>query len=151
MVWWHFMSRWKVCIVLCNLFGFFLEWSVLKDTLVDKCLVLSEALLRCCWLHFYTTTSSAGLLHMHEWRLGGLHHFGCPSWKKKGHKREWSVLISFVPQAIGIVPASAFFPHKQLSLLLWNCWYYMQQYHLGYFALNYVHNVELQLQNQSSI
>lgn len=145
------MSRWKVCIVLCNLSGFFLEWSVLKDTLVDKCLVFSEALLRCCWLHFYTTTSSAGLLHMHEWRFGGLHHFGCPSWKKKGHKREWSVLISFVPHTIGFVPASAFFPHKQLSLLLWNCWHYMQQYHLGRFASNYVRNVEMQLQNQSSI
>lgn len=50
---------------------------MLKDTHVDKCVVLLEALLRCSWLHFSATTSSAGLLH--EWRLEGLHYFGCPS------------------------------------------------------------------------
>lgn len=46
---------------------------MLKDTLVDKCPVLLGALLKCWWLHFCTTTGSAGLLHMCEWRFGGLY------------------------------------------------------------------------------
>lgn len=39
----------------------------------------------------------------------------------EGFKRERSALISFVPQAMRVVPAPAFFPHEQLSLPLWNC------------------------------
>lgn len=116
MVWWHFMSRWKICIVLCKLSGFFFEVISVKRYSLDKYLFLLEE--GSCWLHFCTTVGSAGLLHMCKGRFESLQPTGWKRWRPQERMFFFNLLCATGHQN---VPVPALFPYKQLSLLLWDC------------------------------